>query len=48
MRDSHFHMFYVLCLISCMHTLNFQTYFVIYICGFNYYTLYIKFFFYIY
>ena len=37
MGDSHFfYMFYVLCLISCMHTLNFQTYLVIYICGFNF------------
>jgi len=34
--DSHFYMFYVLCLISCMHTLNFQIYLVIYICGFNF------------
>ena len=28
--DRHFHMFCVLCLISCMHTLNFQTYLIIY------------------
>jgi len=35
-EDSHFFMFYVLCLISCMHTLNFQTYLFIYICGFNF------------
>jgi len=35
-EDSNFYMFYVLCLISCMHTLNFQTYLVIYIFDFNF------------